>query len=735
MRKGETRTVSAFLAAALTLTACGQMFAQAPAPGASPAPAKQAPLATLWEDFIHYILLARADAAESNGKAILAANPDPKKLYYLWVKSDRAGAILARARRMNKALAAVVDRLSAIINDGAKAVRTDPAEIARWIEMLGAGPREYLIGMERLVEAGEYAVPQMVNALVDVKTSEVLRQRLVDVLPRLGKSAVRPLVEALVVEDDAVKEVICRALGKIGYAHAAAYLKELAEKKGLAERTKTAALGAVAACAGRDALKKAPAELFYELAEKYYRGDDSVSPDPRFRTGNVWYWQRGLGLTYKVAPVEIFNEIYAMRAARKVLQHDPTFYPAVPLWLSAYIRKEAKLPPGAKDPTHQAGEPGAEYYALASGAKFLQAVLARAVKDGDRAVALRAISALSRTAGAENLVQAVEGGVQPLVQALGFPDREVRYLAAVSLAGARPQKRFAGWHLVVPVLVEALRQSGSNLAIVSDPDQQRRNRVKDLLRAAKYQVADAKAFGQVLQAARTAGGVDLVVLSAPGGKPDFAEAVAMLRAQAAVSKLPVIVVAPLAEQKAVEDLAARDPLVKLWPAEKLDAATLNALLESLRTEPGGRPLTDEQSAEWAIRAARTLGMLAETNNPVFDLTDATASLVAALKDPRDPVRIAVAQALAQFNAPAAQRALADLADDASAEEQVRLAAYAALSASVRRFGNELTEDRVDAIISTVRGGGDLKIREAAAQVLGALALPSEKITGLILSAK
>ena len=54
---------------------------------------------------------------------------------------------------------------------------------------------------------------------------------------RLGKEAVRPLVEALAATDPSLREVICRALGRIGYAHAAPYLKELAERKQLLGRT------------------------------------------------------------------------------------------------------------------------------------------------------------------------------------------------------------------------------------------------------------------------------------------------------------------------------------------------------------------------------------------------------------------------------------------------------------------------------------------------------------------
>ena len=60
-----------------------------------------------------------------------------------------------------------------------------------------------------------------------------------------------------------------------------------------------------------------------------------------------------------------------------------------------------------------------------------------------------------------------------------------------------------------------------------------------------------------------------------------------------------------------------------------------------------------------------------------------------------------------------------------------MAAYASLSESVRLSGNQLTEKQIKAVIDVVTAKGDLKIREAAAQTLGALNLPSEKIKELI----
>ena len=116
----------------------------------------------LWDNFLHYILLARPDLAKSYGQAIIDAKPDPRNLYNLSVKDekgrDASSLILARGRAL-KDLKPVVDQITTLIDTGALAVRTDPAEIARWIKMLGGTPRQFLEATSRLVDAGEYGSP------------------------------------------------------------------------------------------------------------------------------------------------------------------------------------------------------------------------------------------------------------------------------------------------------------------------------------------------------------------------------------------------------------------------------------------------------------------------------------------------------------------------------------------------------------------------------------------------
>ena len=70
--------------------------------------------------------------------------------------------------------------------------------------------------------------------------------------------------------------------------------------------------------------------------------------------------------------------------------------------------------------------------------------------------------------------------------------------------------------------------------------------------------------------------------------------------------------------------------------------------------------------------------------------------------------------------------------DMTARDPDRLAGLKALAESVRRFGNQLTGADAKVILDLVADTDESKeIREAAAQVLGAMNLPSEQIFPLI----
>jgi hypothetical protein len=382
------------------------------------------------------------------------------------------------------------------------------------------------------------------------------------------------------------------------------------------------------------------------------------------------------------------------------------------------------LPQGATDPTLPANEPPARFYVLASGAKYQQDILARALRDKDWPVAVAAIEALGRTAGAQSLVQPVAGGAQPLVEALSSPSRLVRYWAAISLATALPKDRFTGDDLVMPILSAAVRQTGKRSALVVAAQQERRNLLKDAARALGYEVIDSDDPAKGLEAARNAGGVDVAVLA---NEPDPMIGAGMVRRDPLLATLPLVIAA---QTERFQTLAKADSRILLVSPAATSEEVGQAVTEVVKTSAGD-PLTPEQAAEWAVRGASALRILGLTRSTVYDISRCRETLVGSLADdPRPEVKMVASQALATMPGPKAQQAIAKLAIDPAADERLRVVAFMSLSESVRRFGNSLADEQAQAIVEIVaKGTGD--VRTTAAEVLGALSLPSGMVRDLI----
>ncbi len=716
------RNPSALLALAMLFVCVGPAFAQD-----SESPKEGASIEQLWSDLLHYIKVARPIAAQSYGQAILDSNVDPQEIYLLSVKTPGSMATLAKGARL-EGMADIVEQIGQRISKGYESDRSDPERISHSIQMLGGTLRAIKDASDRLVNSGEYALPQLIQTLRNRETPISIKHKISLIFPRIGKDAVRGLSVALETTEPKLREFLLAALAEIGYPHAGPRIKQLNSRTDLLDRTRRLGESTLLACsgrAGRAILDKPLAEVFYDNALKYYYGAESVLPDSRYDTANVWYWDDGLGLTFRPVPVGIFTDVYAMRMSRLALESDPTFYPSVSLWLASYLRRQADLPEGKVDPLLVETTPSPRFFALASPARYLQDVLARALKDRNSAVALGAIEALAKTAGAMSLVRPIEGGAMPLVEAMSFPDKQVRYLAALSLANAQPTSPFTGSDQVIGVLTEILRQTGKKTVLLVGDDLDIRNSHKDAIRSAGFNVID---FGEPLEAisaAREAVGVDVAVVAGHSA-PEVL--IALLRAEPVLSTMPVLVISESTKARSLVDADERAMAIGLAGAREQMAS---ALEEAMKLGIG-QGLTGQDVDQWIIQACQTIQMLGRSDSDVFDIAMARGALIDVVGQ-RGKALLPAIGALSVMTNPDAQAAIAGLALADDVDEATRIKAYGALSVSGRRFGNLLTDEPVEAIIAVV-GDSDasMEIREAAAQTLGVLSLPSEKVMSLIL---
>jgi len=563
-----------------------------------------------WNDFLHYTKIGRLDLAKGYAQAILAGEPDPVKMLALSKENQPGYAILLKVNEAapDAELAELSGKILDIIKQGRFIRRTDPKIITEEIKRLSSTARGRLAAVKRLRDAGEYAVMYMLDAMADDSRKDEL-PNIVWALPQIGRDAIRPLVATLQTDNVAIKAEIIKALGKIGYPQSLAYLKYVVEKDDSAELREIAEQSIRQIDAA--ALKLPATQLFYRLAEDYYYHAQSLASAEDADFANIWFSDTaGRWLAREKVDRNYFNELMAMRACEWALKADPGFGQAIGLWLAAYFKAEAT---GVSMPNYFGpGHAEAIVYATTAGPEYLHQTLARAIKDKNAYVALGAVEALATTAGAKSLLYRL-GLTQPLVEALSFDDRAVRYSAAIAIAAAGPKQSFAESKLVIKNLVQALAQT----------------------------------------AEQTGEG----------------------------------------------------------------------------TEQWGQQLANS----YAVRAAKVILDLAQTRNPVIDLSMAQGALINATKDKRPEIQVLAGQILARLNSPRAQRSIAAMALSETNTMNIRIFAFNSLAVSAKLNANLLDDEKIDAIYSLVSSQEvDPQLRSAAAAAFGALNLPSRKVKDLVL---
>ena len=414
-----------------------------------------------WNDFLHYTKIGRLNLAKGYAQAVLENDPDPLLLLALSEVNPQGYAILLRVIDVapDTELTELSGKILVIIEQGRFIRRTDPKIITEEIRRLSSTARGRLTAVKRLKNAGEYAVMYMLDAMADNSREQEL-PNIIWALPQIGRDSIRPLVSALQTENMAVKAEIIKALGKIGYSQSLAYLKYIAERDDSAELVELAKQSI--SDIDPAALKISAAELFYQLAEDHYYHVESLAPAEDADFANIWFWDlAGNRLVREKVDRSYFNELMAMRACEWALKADAGFGRAIGLWLAAYFKAEATgvEMPDYFDPDHA----DAIVYATTAGPEYLHQALARAIEDENGYVALGAVEALATTAGEKSLLYRI-GTVQPLIQALSFNDRAVRYSAAIAIAAAGPKESFAESTLVVENLAQALGENSEQIS-------------------------------------------------------------------------------------------------------------------------------------------------------------------------------------------------------------------------------------------------------------------------------
>jgi hypothetical protein len=619
----------------------------------------------------------------------------------------------------------VTAKLQAMLNEGYLTRKSNPDFIKHEIERLSVNERARARAMVNLRQSGELAVPFMLDYLKDPAKSQFHAEIRV-AMRGLGKYGLSPMVAATFSTDADTLIPVVTALGELGYDSAVPYLARVEADPALPASAHDAASKALARL--NQTAPVSVSDAFYALAEKQFYGNSSIASDTRNPMAFVWYWDATKGL-YKVdVPHAIFNDIMTMRQTESSLKASQQESNALSLWLSANYKRQTSLKEGEKDATRPENYPDANYWGVTAGAQYLNDALSRALRDRDSADALAEIASLQQIVGESNMMAGASGA--PLIEAMAYPDRLVRFEAAFAIAGALPQKSFTGQERVVPLLAEALAQTGQMSVVVAAPSQDTVNALVDgLKKDAGMAAVGATSAEAAIAAANALTAVDAIIISEDmaGAEVDklIALAITNPKLQGAVKLIMVKTNASPYVERAIND-----PMLSTTQAA--DPAGLKAALPEAMKKAGTLTLNPDLGTKYAMRSAELLKRLAISRGQVLDITAAKTALLAALDDARPELVKLAGQTLALVNDKDAQAALLVKASDEKTADDAKISLYNSLATNAKFFGNLLDEPGVKTLSTTVESAQNLEVRSAAAEARGALNLPADQAKSLVI---
>ena len=682
---------------------------------------------------VHYYKIARFDLATSFAQAVLGGTPDAAMMVAM-VETPEAGySLLAEmAASENAELAGAVKNIKKLAEEGIYAKRKDGKRIMAAFEDLPKNQALFRQGMMELRYSGEYVAPYALAILADNTRPAALNATTRDALVVIDKPVVYPLVLSLATTDENLKLQVIGLLQKMNYKLAVPALKALVENPASTDAVKKAATEAVLAIGGKADLETPAKKLYYDQASLFYYGKLTVVNDPSRPVTDVWGWIPGQGLNYRPAPTAVVNDLCGARACELGLAAEPNALELVALWTSIQMDVNAKyeqIGGGLKNPWSPPAMPTTAFFGRAIGQQYLLDVLDRALTDNNVPVALQAITALEKVAKESFLAAGIGKKGSPLVAALEYPDRLVRFGAAFAIVAVEPHKPFGGADRVVPVLAEALNLETGPSVLIIDGNANNRNRLKGEFRQANWSVTEASSGNDGVSKARGMARIDAIVLATNVEKVDYVETLQLLRADFATAMVPVVFLSGTEELVKFSYLKENQKYIDEVPA----GATALVILDKakvLSAAAGAVALQPAASHKIALRAARTLDFVA-TANLSFPALPARAALLTAIAGKSQDLIITSLSALAQMPDKEIEQRFAETALAPGATKEVQIAALNAVAEAARHIGNNLQSATVTALMKRISTETDNDIRDAVGTVIGSLDLEAKLSSELI----
>ncbi len=642
----------------------------------------------------------KKDEALVQLKKVAAMSPDQKAAYELWKSTDYADwrDLLVQGGDFEL----IAKRLIDLARVERKAAKNDKDVILGLVRTATTSEdaAERRKAAQTLVsDHGEYAVPYLLALLSD-GGNEDRRVLAMHTLSQMGNDAAVPVAEALESDNPMLRRNAAFVLGNLGSPLGVAALQHAAASDP-DEVVRTAATESLRRLnAQGNALSN-----YLAAGDGYWRRSDIALK--RGEAGEViWDWKDGQ-LVGTPIPRALFAPEMSKRAFYDALRVDPTSAQALAGLARAYVDGQTRLDSllaAGQDVGAWKDSVGATLIAVnGAGVDALDTALASAVQAGDAATA----SALARVLGP--LASAPTPGLHA---ALASQDGAIRSEAAVALGQIAGRSGSAAGADVVNALGQSAGRELLRLVLVIDPDAARGQALAEALRGmgAYATVVDSGARGLVVL--RRSPALDLVLVG--DSLPDMttAQIVDEVKGDERLAATPVIILTADAETTAS---AYGDRIA----GTSSGAADIEAAKPALTADLQGDRALAQSLAARSAEALAHLGMADDLGPALSGLATAT------MRDDATAIP-AIAALGARGTASQAPALLAALTDE-TRSEAVRAAAGSALARVVARYAGALDADGIAKVQAVVGSEAPMPVREAAARVLGSIAMqPAER---------
>ncbi|MGV6814559.1 MAG: hypothetical protein ACWA5W_06050, partial [Phycisphaerales bacterium] len=619
----------------------------------------------------------------------------------------------------------VAAKLESAFRDGKLARARSPKEIARNIEFLTQGLRARSLARERLITAGEYAMPQLLEAFLQQKDL-ALKAQVQRLLVDMGRHAIIPLTTAMSGLDAANQEAIADVLGLIPYRTSLPTLIDIYQSTEN-DAVRQACGRAISRLGGNPASDVA--DMYTFLAGSYYAEPAELTSFTDEPYQLFWKFDAGLGLVMVPIKTPVFHEAMAMMLSERSLRLDPNDHETLGLWIASNYSRELDTPDGYENPLYASSRRSADYYGIAVGPDIDQLVLRRGIDTRDTPLVRLAIDAIAKTAGSRALWGQAVDGRYPLLESLSYQNRRVQFEAALALGNAQPAETFSGAERVIPLLASAVKDASSRRAIIlTGHDRESYDQYRQALERLGFIVLPPAENGisdieSVIVESPT---IDLIVTAM--GYDDSLLAVESARAETKLSVTPVLSLMGPDDLVPMQRQYHRDHTISIRRAA-ISPSAFDESVSTLLEAASGGPISEDEAKDYEIRAIDVLRELAISNNQVLNVSDAASILIDVLDQVEGYTLLDIAEIISYMPQEKAQRAIMNKALERAGEIQTELLTIVADSG--KRFGNQLDNRQIRRLIELAQDSND-DLATVAVATMGALEVTNTTLVPLIL---